>query len=66
MRLWVAGYCNEVTGYIPSKRILREGGYETRGLYFDDGWFAPGVEDTLTNAAAEAARKAGRQEHAGG
>ena len=66
MRLWVAGYCNEVTGYIPSKRILREGGYETRGLYFDPGWFAPGVEDALTNAAAEAARKAGRQEHAGG
>jgi neutral ceramidase len=65
-RLWVAGYCNEVTGYVPSKRILREGGYETRGLYFDAGWFAPGVEDVLTNAAAEAARKAGRQERLGG
>ncbi len=60
MRLWVAGYCHEVAGYIPTKRILEEGGYETRGLYLGLGWFAPEVEDVLTNAASEAARKAGR------
>ncbi len=27
-RLWVAGYCNDVLAYIPSKRVLEEGGYE--------------------------------------
>lgn len=27
-RVWVAGYCNELPGYIPSLRVLREGGYE--------------------------------------
>jgi putative membrane-bound dehydrogenase-like protein len=27
-RLWVNAYCNDVPCYIPSKRILREGGYE--------------------------------------
>lgn len=27
-RLWVAGYCNDVLAYIPSKRVLHEGGYE--------------------------------------
>jgi hypothetical protein len=62
MRLWVAGYSNEVCGYIPSEHILKEGGYETRGLYTDVGWFAPGVENALTTTAANAATQAGRQE----
>src|SRR5207237_886012 len=61
MRLWVAGYCQEVGGYIPSERVLREGGYETRGLYFGTGWFAPGVEDALVNAARGVAIQAGRK-----
>ncbi len=25
---WVAGYCNDVMAYIPSARVLKEGGYE--------------------------------------
>lgn len=60
LRLWVSAYNQEVTGYIPSAQILEEGGYETRGLYIGTGWFAPEVEQTLTNAAREAAEKAGR------
>ncbi|HSU68311.1 MAG TPA: neutral/alkaline non-lysosomal ceramidase N-terminal domain-containing protein [Tepidisphaeraceae bacterium] len=60
LKLWVAGYCQEVAGYIPSERILHEGGYETRGLYIGTGWFAPGVEESLVKAATEAAEKAGR------
>jgi len=60
LRLWVAGYCNEVTGYVPTRRILSEGGYETRGLYTGVGWFAPEVEDALVGAGKEAAVKAGR------
>lgn len=27
-RMWVAGYSNDVFGYVPSQRVLREGGYE--------------------------------------
>ena len=27
-RMWVAGYSNDVFGYVPSARVLREGGYE--------------------------------------
>jgi hypothetical protein len=27
-KLWVAGYCNDVLAYNPSKRVLHEGGYE--------------------------------------
>ena len=36
-RLWVNGYSNEVPCYIPSKRILKEGGYEAEGnlVYYD-------------------------------
>ena len=60
LRLWVAAYCNQVTGYIPTATILREGGYESRGLYDGIGWFAPGVEEELTKVARETAVKAGR------
>ncbi len=28
---WVAGYSNDVFGYVPSRRVLLEGGYETSG-----------------------------------
>jgi neutral ceramidase len=61
LRLWVSAYNQEVAGYIPSARILKEGGYETRGLYFGAGWFAPGVEEALTHAGRDAAEKAGRE-----
>jgi hypothetical protein len=44
-RLWIAAYCNEVFGYLPSARILAEGGYETRGLAGDAiGFFSPEAE----------------------
>ena len=29
--IWVAGYCNDVFAYIPSRRVLLEGGYEAGG-----------------------------------
>jgi len=28
--IWIAGYCNDVMTYIPSRRVLEEGGYEGR------------------------------------
>jgi hypothetical protein len=28
LRVWTAGYSNDVFGYVPSARVLREGGYE--------------------------------------
>lgn len=51
-RIWVAGYCNEVFAYIPSERVLKEGGYEGGGAmkYFGiHGPFKPGVEDRIIN-----------------
>lgn len=52
-RLWVNGYSNDVPCYIPSERILQEGGYEgaTAMVYYDRPTrFAPGVEERIVSA----------------
>jgi hypothetical protein len=60
-RLWPAAYCNDVSGYVPSARVLAEGGYETRGLYAGGiGLFAPQAQDVLVAKVRELAGKAGR------
>ena len=49
-RIWVAGYSNEVFAYLPSERVLAEGGYEAGGAMKYFGWhgpFKPGVEDRI-------------------
>ena len=56
----VAGYTNDVYGYLASERILREGGYECRGLYIGVGLFDSGVDRAVMNAIESMARKAGR------
>lgn len=55
-RLWVAGYSNEVDGYLPDARIVAEGGYETRGLVADIGFYSADAETTLVNAVIDLAR----------
>lgn len=61
-QLWVAGYCNDVFGYLPSARVLGEGGYETRGLYSGGaGFFDPKAEEVVVGKVRELARKAGRK-----
>ena len=51
--LWVAGYCNDMYGYVPTRRIQQEGGYEggRANLW---SWlpapFADDVEDRVTAA----------------
>jgi hypothetical protein len=61
-QLWVAAYCNDVFGYLPSSRVLEEGGYETRGLYSGGaGFFAPRAEEVVVQAVRELAKKAGRK-----
>jgi len=49
--VWVAGYCHEVFGYLPSAQIVREGGYEMRGLLPPAiGYFSENVEEVMVNA----------------
>jgi hypothetical protein len=53
-RIAVLGYSNDVMGYIPSKRVQREGGYEAGDalVYFSQpGWFTEQVEDLVMAAA---------------
>jgi len=54
--LWVAAYCNDVFAYVPSRRVLEEGGYEAGGAmiyYGHPGPFAPEVEETLVRRVRE-------------
>ena len=60
--LWIAAYSNDVFGYLPSKRVIEEGGYETRGIYYGGpGFFSPAAQDTVVNAVRALAGKAGRK-----
>ncbi|MDY0170279.1 MAG: neutral/alkaline non-lysosomal ceramidase N-terminal domain-containing protein [Thermoguttaceae bacterium] len=58
---WVAGYANDVMAYIPSLRVLNEGGYEgkTAMVYYGPptAW-APQVEETIINAVGALAAEA--------
>lgn len=65
-RLWVAAYCNDVYGYLPSARVLAEGGYETRGLYHGGiGYFDPRAQDAVVEKVRALAKKVGREIPAG-
>jgi hypothetical protein len=60
-RLWVAAYCHDVYGYLPSARVLAQGGYETRGLYSGGiGLFTSAAEGELVKSVSELAAQAGR------
>jgi hypothetical protein len=61
-QLWLAAYCNDVYGYLPSARVLAEGGYETRGIYAGGiGFFDAGAQDVVVDKVRELAKKAGRE-----
>ncbi len=55
-RMWVTGYANDAPCYIPSKRILKEGGYEGGGamIYYDKPTrFAEPVEEIIIAAVRD-------------
>ena len=55
-RLWVTAYANGAPCYIPSERILKEGGYEGGDamIYYDiPGRFAAGLEDPITRVVRD-------------
>ena len=61
--VWVAGYCNEVFGYVPSQRVLQEGGYEAKDsiFYYDITVtpFAPSVEKLIVDKTHELVEQVG-------
>ncbi len=54
--VWVTGYSNEVFAYIPSLRVLKEGGYEGGGAmipYGQPGPFRAAVEEIIAEKVDE-------------
>ena len=55
-RLWITAWVNDVPGYIPSRRVLVEGGYEAdfSQVYYDQpGRYEPGIEELLVASVKE-------------
>jgi hypothetical protein len=64
---WVAGYANDVMAYIPSLRVLKEGGYEGGGsmpIYGLPSVWGPKIEEIIIAAAHAQAEKAKMAEKA--
>ncbi len=62
--LWVAAYANDVVGYIPSLRVLKEGGYEAGEAFYGSTWpapFADDIESIVVNAAHQVVEKVRRK-----
>jgi hypothetical protein len=52
-RLWINAYANDVKAYIPSKRVIAEGGYEVEGnmYYYDHPFrFSDRIEEIIIHA----------------
>lgn len=52
-RLWINAYCNDVKAYIPSKRVIKEGGYEVEVnmYYYDHPFrFSENIEEIIIKA----------------
>lgn len=62
-RTWVTGYSNDVCAYIPSLRVLNEGGYEgaTSMIYY--GQPSPWAESVEDDIAASVAKLLGQLRH---
>lgn len=58
---WVSGYCNDVMAYIPSYRVLLEGGYEGQSSMMVYGQpaerWAPDVEERIAAAVQRVVRQ---------
>lgn len=58
-KLWVAGYSNDIMAYIPSQRVLKEGGYEAHRslIYWSNplhpNKFADSIEERIIGKARE-------------
>ena len=49
--------------YLPTAKVLAEGGYETRCLYTEPGFFPPEVEGVVLAKVRQLAEKVGRPLH---
>ncbi len=60
-KLWVSAYNHDVFGYLPSSRVLSEGGYEMRGIYAGGfGLFSSDAEQVVAAQVQALAEQAER------
>ncbi len=59
-KLWIGAYCHDYFGYLPTAQIVRDGGYETRGLFNGLGWFSEQAEQDMLQVIVKLAKEAGR------
>src|SRR5262245_13870435 len=62
--LWVTGYANDVMAYIPSARVLGEGGYEADSSMIYYGMpakWSPAIEDKIVDKVLELLKEVGAQ-----
>jgi neutral ceramidase len=62
--IWVAAYADDVIGYIPSARVLKEGGYEAGEAFYGSTWPAPladDIESIVVRAAHDAVMRVRRK-----
>lgn len=60
--IFVLGYSNDVMGYIPTEKVLLEGGYEgesSQMVYGLPAKWEPGIEDKILSEVEELAKSAG-------
>jgi hypothetical protein len=59
--IWVTAYANDVMAYIPSRRVLKEGGYEgdsSQIYYGQPTKWAPGIEEVIVEGIEETLKEA--------
>jgi neutral ceramidase len=59
--VWVTAYANDVMAYIPSRRVLKEGGYEgdsSQIYYGQPTKWAPGIEEVIVEGVKATLREA--------
>jgi len=60
LQLWIAAYCADYFGYLPSARVHKEGGYEAHDFITGFGFLDSSVEEVIVNKVRELAKRAGR------
>ncbi len=65
--VWIAGYSNLVSAYVPNRRVLKEGGYEgTEAVIYQSlpGPFVPEIEERITESVVRQAQRLRSKEKA--
>jgi len=60
LNLWIAAYCDDYFGYLPTAQAHDDGGYEARDFITGCGFLAREVETVVLDKLRVLARKAGR------